>query len=151
MPSFRDSSRQPTCPVLSLARHRSSNHFTSAPPPQSAARALPNDNWPTLKRALRKCKPNLGKQRTNGRPECGNTRTDCASLGRKSRRRSKVARRGPYSWSRKSGVFRRCSSPANRALLTNRELERQLDSAKRRNQRAEGVVASAAHLLPHAL
>ena len=29
-----------------------------------------------------------------------------------------------------------------------RELERQVDSAKKRNNRAEGVVATAAHLMP---
>lgn len=34
--------------------------------------------------------------------------------------------------------------------LTSSELERQVESAKRRNVRAEGVVASAAHLMPSA-
>ena len=32
-----------------------------------------------------------------------------------------------------------------------RELERQVEAARRRNQRAEGVVASAQHLLPDSL
>ena len=33
-------------------------------------------------------------------------------------------------------------------LMVGRELEIQVDQARRRNQRAEGVVAQAAHLLP---
>lgn len=35
-----------------------------------------------------------------------------------------------------------------RAVLTNRELERQVDSARRRNTKAEGIVATASHLMP---
>ena len=33
-------------------------------------------------------------------------------------------------------------------LISSRDLEKQVDSAKRRNQKAEGIVATANHLLP---
>lgn len=40
------------------------------------------------------------------------------------------------------------SGQSCRIALTCRELERQVDFAKRRNTKAEGIVATASHLMP---